>query len=344
LLAGDVCLSCGSEVSEVAVNLRRRVDRGRCPICDSPTHVPATDEEIAGTPTLVDLQRRLGDLDTRLYEATKRRSQADSEHSRFLGEIAILRSRISERSAEMDNLIKRLPAGDRPIKARRKEYNSMRSSLEQRKDELSTLRRQLAEYVSRVQEKIISRRDEVKNSFDRFAADFLLESCSLIASTHKGRVGQSGETIDFAVFEVDMATSTDSDAIVRRNNREQVSESQSEFIDLAFRMALMQVAGWQEHGTLVIDAPESSLDAVFAPRAANVLMRFGDEARGNRLVVTSNLIDGKLIPTLLRRANVSTVTDERVVDLFEIAAPTAAVRQLREEYDAVLSGLFEATK
>jgi len=39
----------------------------------------------------------------------------------------------------------------------------------------------------------------------------------------------------------------------------------------------------------VIDAPESSLDAVFVTRAADVLTRFAADG-GNRLLITSNLI------------------------------------------------------
>jgi hypothetical protein len=125
---------------------------------------------------------------------------------------------------------------------------------------------------------------------------------------------------------------------VRRKGPEHVSESQREFIDLSFRMALMAVADRQAGSTLVIDAPESSLDAVFVHRAADVLGRFAASDRGNRLVITSNLSDADLIPRLLQQ--VKGDATERLVDLFEIAEPTAAVREHRDEYAAVRDRLF----
>ena len=109
-------------------------------------------------------------------------------------------------------------------------------------------------------------------------------------------------------------------------------------------MTLMTVAGGVAGGTLVIDAPESSLDAVFVSRAADVLTRFGNGGPNNRLIVTSNLVEGDLIPALVRRAKIKSASDPRVLDLLSIAAPTAAVAKLKKEYTTVRTALFERAK
>ncbi len=127
---------------------------------------------------------------------------------------------------------------------------------------------------------------------------------------------------------------------VRRTGPDQVSESQREFVDLAFRMTLMTVASADGAGSLVIDAPEASLDAVFSERAASVLVRFADPTRNNRVIVTSNLVDGQLIPRLLSEADISSDADRRFVDLLNIATPTRAVTELGSEYEAVKDRLF----
>jgi hypothetical protein len=119
-----------------------------------------------------------------------------------------------------------------------------------------------------------------------------------------------------------------------------VSESQREFIDLAFRMALMQVAAWGGVGTLTVDAPESSLDAVFTRRAADVLLRFAQN-QGNRLVLTSNLVEGQLIPSLIRPRLNQPARKEPFIDLFQIAAPTAAIREHKAEYDAAIEAVLK---
>lgn len=98
----------------------------------------------------------------------------------------------------------------------------------------------------------------------------------------------------------------------------------------------MAAAGNNVGGTLVIDAPESSLDAVFERRAANVLTKFASPEKNNRLVVTSNLVAGDLIPLLVKLAKQTPDDKSRVVNLLDVAIPTAALRQNRAEYDRVL--------
>ena len=90
-----------------------------------------------------------------------------------------------------------------------------------------------------------------------------------------------------------------------------------------------------------MDAPESSLDAVFAPRAAYVFSRFAEPTSDNRLIITSNLVEGQLIPSIMEAIpQKDRVT--RVVDLVEIAAPTVAVRERRSEYESILRDLLDS--
>ena len=91
----------------------------------------------------------------------------------------------------------------------------------------------------------------------------------------------------------------------------------------------------------MIDAPESSLDAVFALRAAKVLARFATSSCGNCLTITSNLVEGHLILELLKKSAPSGNRLSRVVDLFNIAEPTAATREHGVEYRKVMKNLMK---
>lgn len=102
----------------------------------------------------------------------------------------------------------------------------------------------------------------------------------------------------------------------------------------------MQVASAEGNSSLVIDAPESSLDAVFVTRAADVLARYADTSLGNRLITTSNLVEGELIPELLKRSAAPGDRISRVLDLFSIAEPTAAIRELGPEYARIMKELL----
>jgi hypothetical protein len=99
-------------------------------------------------------------------------------------------------------------------------------------------------------------------------------------------------------------------------------------------MALMRAASASGAGSLVIDTPESSLDAVFAKRAAQILLRFANEP-DNGLLITSNLIEGSLIPTLAQGISETPEPRRRLIDLFAVARSTAAVEAEREAYAEV---------
>lgn len=172
-----------------------------------------------------------------------------------------------------------------------------------------------------------------------YAEEFLLDTCSLVWGSNVEQLGILGKGIRFSVFQIDMSGAT-TDAEVTRRTSESVSESQREFIDLAFRMALIKVAGSGGIGSLIMDAPESSLDAVFAPRAAAVLTGFATPESESRVIITSNLVDGRLIPTIAEKADIAGPDDARVVNLFDIATPTRALDQLRDQYMEALQRAF----
>ncbi|MFI6628455.1 AAA family ATPase [Nonomuraea wenchangensis] len=338
LLAGDCCLVCGTDTPTFAHELRRRIDASQCVICESPV---ASSERTA--PTALSIQDALNALklsDEHLMAANEAKAEAEATYRAAIDKMRALETALTTRAVKIDSLIEKLPASEYEIKKRRREFNQLHALVKTMKADLDAKRSIYVEAINHANLRAASRHTEVKAAFDTHAHDFLIESCSLIWGTHTERVGQSGDPIGYSVFEVDM-TGTDFRSPVRRNGAEQVSESQREFIDLAFRMALMNVAGEGGAGTLIVDAPESSLDAVFAPRAARVLTRFGTPDKENRVILTSNLIDGQLIPTLLKNAGIRSAGDSRVVDLLRIASPTAAITQLRAEYDTALQRIFD---
>jgi len=60
------------------------------------------------------------------------------------------------------------------------------------------------------------------------------------------------------------------------------------------------------------------------------------------LVVTSNLVEGSLIPTLAGAAAREGQDSTRVVDLFEIAKPTGAILRSKQEYADVRKRMYGA--
>jgi DNA repair exonuclease SbcCD ATPase subunit len=339
LLAESECIACGHNVPAFRETLEHRINESACPVCGSPT---ADGVSITLTPRLIAQARLL--LDGAVIQragSESARADAEASYSNVLAQVSGLTAKTSRRAAEINELISRLPPEERDIHEQRGQLAALNARLEGQKAELGRLRGDFATFIRGVNQDIAVNREKVKSAFDTYAAGFLLEQCELVWQPRRSRVGETGEAIEFPAFELSMS-GAGFISPVRRTGPESVSESQREFIDLSFRMALMEVAG-TSGASLVVDAPESSLDAVFVTRAADVLSQFAAGA-DNRLVITSNLIDGNLIPELLRRSGIKSSRAKRVVDLLRIAAPTAATRALHKEYVEVRQRIFERAK
>jgi energy-coupling factor transporter ATP-binding protein EcfA2 len=345
LLSEGDCLVCGTHVPKTAAELDRRIKHEQCVICGSdnaPREGHVSDVKVADRRVDKNLAA-LRKIEPDLAEARESLDAAEREYASLVEDAAKLDADVTKRSQRIDGLVRQLPPEEAELHKQREELSMMRTRLAKMRADLVKLRTAFSKFVEDESRALVNRSGAIKQSFDRYAEGFLLEQCTLIWSPHKARIGQGGELIEFPAFELDM-TGTDFPSPVRRSGPEQVSESQREFIDLAFRMSLMEVAGSVGAGSLIIDAPESSLDAVFVSRAANVLARFAKPSKGNRLIITSNLVEGDLIPELLIASSPVKTRLSRLIDLFKVAEPTAAIRELSAEYRAVLSSIVRKVK
>jgi predicted ATP-binding protein involved in virulence len=340
LLTESECLACGNRVPEVARVLESRLVDSKCVVCGSKLALAAARSAETAMLSNERVTRRaqtLDQADAAVSAARAATQDADDRYNNIWRQLQELDSAVARRRERIDALIRRLPKEEAELHQQRQELALMRSRVASLKDELVTRRNAFAAFIEEVRGSLFERAPVIKELFESYARDFLFEDCSLVWSPRKEPVGQTGIAIEYPAFELEMASAS-FHSPVRRTGPEQVSESQREFIDLSFRMALMAAADTQSGGTLVMDAPESSLDAVFVQRAADVLARFAVPKSGNRLIVTSNLTNGDLIPRLLTKFRGE--WKRRMVDLFEVAEPTAAVRELKGEYTAVKNRVF----
>ena len=332
LMTEESCLVCGSHAPEAARMYAHRLEGGRCVVCDSDL---SRSESIVEPREVADervskADRLLGAADRELVGSARERESSEADFDRHTADMTLLRSEIATRSARLSQIIDLLPPDEAVLRNQRTELAAIRGTLEEMKADLVRERLEFRGFVEDCTAALLSSSGEVVDEFERFAGTFLSERVSLTWTSRSVAVGQGGEAIPFPAFELNM-TGSDFGDTVRRAGPGDVSESQREFIDLAFRMALMKVAGGGASG-LVIDTPESSLDAVFARRAADTLLRFGQQD-GNGVLVTSNLVEGSLLPTLVQAIARSRNKKDRLVDLFKLARPTAAVAADRAEYD-----------
>jgi energy-coupling factor transporter ATP-binding protein EcfA2 len=347
LLSDSQCLVCGhhapvSSVEEYA----NRVANESCLICGTDLHsaeVQPLGVEFAGR-ALDLITSEILRLEQEQVASHASLTEADALFSSTATEMGKLDSEIEQRGSRINFLRHQLPRDENDRREQLDELARLRRRVTEMKEELASKQGRFSAFVEIENRRINQYSTRIKESFLSYAQGFLVEECSLTWAPFSSRVGQTGEPVAFPAFGLEM-TGSDFVTATRRSSPDQVSESQREFIDLAFRMSLMEVASdGGNAASLLIDAPESSLDAVFAGRAAKVLARFAHRNDQNRLIVTSNLVQGTLIPELIKSGIPAEQLDEHVINLLQIAMPTAAVRILHEEYELVYQQLLAESR
>lgn len=254
--------------------------------------------------------------------------------------LATARTRRAELAARIRAIRSQLPSGSEDISSTSALIADLEDDLEVLRGELTASRRTLWSLIQNSNRAISERQADIKDVFDAVATRFLVEQCHLVPHQTSLRIGQEGERFEVQAF--DLALSSPS-AVgePQRDSRDEVSESQRVYVDIAFRIALILSCANGGESSLVVDAPEGSLDAVFVENAANLLVALIEPANSeSRLILATNLVEGHLLPALARVGGIDHANDPRVVDLLEIAAPTAALRARGGEYRHIRDEAF----
>lgn len=312
LAAGGGCLVCGNKSAEVAERLQEFATKHQCPICES---LPEQQENLVSSATFS--QKR---LDRASYEVDRFRDELRTLDKELESADRALREQIEERAASIGELTKlqrnlaTLQSQAKPelldvlVTDDKDQIDMKRKFVEQGEAQLSSILafRTTAEATYRAlkdgqQQRLSAKLATVKKAFARISKHLLAEKCLLKDSMDSRKIGQEGETFDFPILEVMMSSAVFTGNTSPRQDATSVSESQREFIDLAFRMALMEAAA--EHHSpsmLVLETPEASLDSLFVTKAGALFRQFaaGGGPAGNVFIASTNLNNENMIPAL----------------------------------------------
>lgn len=348
LIGDQECLACGAEDGPLIEQWASAIAEGNCLICGS---VPF-DQETVVPPVAVD-NARLAKTESRLISAKQALSVAEddiSKHNELLDKLQVEIDDVTQKKAAVSKRIQQI-AGNLPPSP--PAVQALEARLEKQSETLKVLKQDqekaeiafsdvFAEFRSSIEEKA----DFIRSCFAKKISEFLVERAEISLAYIRAPIGESGQSYDWPTFNLSMTSGT-FDAPAARRSRSEVSMSQGEFIDLAFRLALIEASANSGPATMIVDAPEASLDALFMRRAGAFLSQFTRDNDENRLIVTSNLTNADMIPALFG----SYVPEEgdpkpytiprnerrsRVIDLLELAAPTSAVQLVGDRYKSLL--------
>lgn len=331
LLSERICIACNQAAPDAAAELQKRHDGGRCVVCGNPRKFDENVEDIGDAlkAKAVDAFQGLEARRLELEEFQHQYVDANNTVYALHQKVSAIRLAGEEKQSLIRRLRKNLPAEEGLALSREEErIRTLRSEVLSFRQERETAERSIEELLTQLTGAVEQVREKLEQAFNDQAAPFFAESVRLVYAPRTAKIGQGGRSFEFPAFEVEMTSGATLGQFVRRTP-EQVSLSQREYLDIIFRMILVAVLGEGE-GSLVIDGPEGSLDAVFAGRAGDLFARFSSSGQTN-VLLACNIVEGGFIPHTLA-AYQKDARPSRIINLLDQATPTQALLTLRPLY------------
>lgn len=352
---GCGCFICGAKSKRQMSGISKKIRKGHCFVCDShisasqPINVkPISPNEIRKIEESIESVRaNLAACESRLAETKERTSEISP----------LLRSAATQRALSLHKF-ESLDA-QRAADGEQQEEYDVYSEIEREQAELDGLARDRKKYtaeyraaIDKAQDKMSLLKADLETRLTSYAMDFLQERVSVTFSRQTPfKIATGADRVNIPSFTIKMTSGTHK-LLSERPSSSSVSESQKEFLDLAFRMTLLDMVSNQGHKMLVIETPEASLDSWFMRRAADLMRSFApeDSSAPRKVIVTSNLNGTEMIPALLglvdQDGTISKLPTHRsshFINLLELTPPPAALAQdqaakmLREELGKFLN-------
>ncbi|MDX9973800.1 MAG: AAA family ATPase [FCB group bacterium] len=358
--AGAGCLVCGSREGQAVARVAARLHINTCPMCESAIENDSSakvHDPNAGA--LIEEQRAaIAQAERDLAAMLTPLEDAERDYSETAARLVAVTADVMSLEQQLQKFGQTIPDAVEKRNELQQRLLSFEAALNQIDVERIELTGQFRALASAIDREVQSVSAQVEEKFGKYIQGFLAERCHVKYTPRQSRIGQrtATESFPFPHFVPALTSGVHRNNATVRELGQSVSESQKEFIDLAFRMALLELAAPDTPAMLVLETPEASLDSVFVPRAADLLRRFASRTNGaaaTKLIASSNVNREQMIPALFGaypdRRFYGQVVDEapqdtpatvpmeerakHVLDLLSIAAPTRALDRFREAYE-----------
>ena len=236
------CLVCDTHgLAAMSTEVQCRLGHGRCILCGS---LLANEDATTTTEALVvqaqEAHRELNDLRAKAADARSRLDAVTDEEQALVEKLRRCREEVDVLQRHRRNLVGRLPRADRAQLARvESEIDNLRSSAEQFEQDRETAEAEVDMLLAKLREGVERYKQSIESTFLTRGTSFFVEDIRLVYAPRVERIAQLGQKFEFPAFEVDMTSGATGAAFVRRTY-EQASLSQREYLDIAFRMSVME--------------------------------------------------------------------------------------------------------
>jgi hypothetical protein len=287
------CPCCGRPgLPEPAMNFAKEslaaAKAGNCIICSKDLG-PVTKAKV---PANSDAEESTDASALRLQAALFKREQLKSRIEDLSAQAVQAASRLASARASELEFRERNPASSvAPLKVAVETMRSRQRDAESRRSRaLRLLRKELAS----TNDAFASIQSGIAKAFKKYASLYLDETCDVELLSESSLPGRKGPQVKapHAAFYPVISGQT-------RPSAQALSDAQRTFVDLALRMAIIDVWHRQTKGvvTLIVETPEGATDLAYMERVANMLGAFSKS--GHTIIVTSNLNNQFFLPELM---------------------------------------------
>lgn len=321
LLVYHLCPYCAQQTNDLAAKARERVERGDCPICTQPYHA-AKDAGDVGA-----LRSQIAATNQQIEEYDRHKEEAGAELTQLSRAEQSIRLSLEE-------IIGKLPPIPKDV-------------VELDVQSVASLRRTLRIYQSQ-HEKLATRWQETKEAVDAAFAHFADAASQRLESLQKAASDYGyaflGHDCQFIAVPARAELGTLSFFVPKfadeeRRSPETCSESERFFLDIAFRMALLELAGRLSHSssTFICETPETALDLAYTRNVADMFAKF--TKRGFSLLLTANIQPSGVAAPLLKQYSVSE-RPRRIFNLVEAGILSDVQKESINQFTAELKHIL----
>ncbi|WP_345861178.1 AAA family ATPase [Shewanella algae] len=374
LSSGGGCFVCGNESKSTYNVIADSLEHKCCPVCHSEENFQESYENVVNENESEKSEAKIEILHKKSKECLK---EYDNNKS-ILAELYIKQDTLLEQIRltseerifwyrKVSIIEKSLPSEDSTTEELIKQLRSWQGMLQQYDDIRVSKTKAYRREIELQEEDLKKKLQLLKKKFEYYCSRLLAETVMLDLDYFEGPLGQGGkEKVKTPYFKVKMTSGVHTEHPEFRESEEQVSESQREFIDLAFRLSLIDVVTESDNlpAMVVMETPEASLDSIFMHEISRLFRSFGDKNDGkNVFLASTNLNQSSMISSLLgvddmpdhieqnrkqrlfgQAGNVKyempplsiiEVDDRKnhIINLLELSAPNAALVNYRDYYE-----------
>jgi DNA repair exonuclease SbcCD ATPase subunit len=276
------CGICGAAGDDVRSAVDRKLQSNICPFCQSPVVEKAKAPE-----ALKKIDKELAGAREKLRNAGERVQRLAAELKTF-DEMALkIASRVDRFEREHSSVlnlaeVKNPTALHRTITGYREQIESLLKKKETQRERREEKKKELRQYQKDLVKQYADAEEVFLPAFRNLAQSFL----GLDLDVH---IDTKASGVSLILTVTDTA----------RREQYQLSESQRFFVDIALRMALIELTSREERtACLLIDTPEGALDIAYESRAGEMFADF--VLHGFNIILTANINTSRLLLNLAR--------------------------------------------